>query len=199
LQVIEEHQGSLLWLAGFFATTMMHVQALTFYGSFIVLFHELTRPRNARAARVYVVIFAAAAIMAEYRLVSVAASGPPPQRFGGAADDAGPGATDAALPAWRQGAGLLWHIALRPLADCAVWLLGAAGSLVARLLSLVTVGRSDDVLDSLRAFMTPRDAGLLSVYSERWTVRWGWVLFSFMAVFVGCPFPCPSPCRLSPA
>ena len=70
LASIESYQRSLLWLGGFLAGFALDLQGLAFYAAFLWIFTTLTAPRNARRARISIVLLALAAFFVEHLLVA---------------------------------------------------------------------------------------------------------------------------------
>jgi hypothetical protein len=80
---------------------------------------------------------------------------------------------------------MLWRFVLLPVLEALWWLLGAAGSVVASVVSQVTGGVADDAVAAvLRPFQSSFDSGRLDVNPALWNVRFGFALWSVAAIVV---------------
>jgi hypothetical protein len=199
LSTLEGYSASLLYLNSLFTTQVLVVQSISFYAVLMWASWTATALPGAQRARIWIIGGLVVAIVAEAvivrRATSMSASAASLSAFGSGGGAGGwaragasartAGETAPGMPAWRAGLSILWRFVLLPVLEALWWLLGAAGSVVATIVSQVTGGAADDAVAAvLRPFQTSFDSGRLDVNPSLWNVRFGFALWSIAAIVV---------------
>jgi len=198
LSTLESYSATLLYLNSLFTTQLLVIQSVSFYSVIMWILWTVTAQPQAMKARFSVIVGLALALMIEGILVKQAtrSAGYASFSFSFMESQSQVNGTknttsntntrsysNEGLPSWQAGFSDLLHYLVYPTLELAGWLFEYLGSWLATIISKISGGASDEVLQNvLRGFLSSYDSGRLDVNPLLWTVRFGFLLWASLCV-----------------
>lgn len=200
LSTLESYSATLLYLNSLFTTQLLVIQSVSFYSVIMWILWTVTAQPQAMKARFWVIVGLALALMVEGLLVKRATRSAGYASFSFSFMDTQSDVNNTknttsntntrsysteGLPSWQAGFSDLLHYLVYPTLELAGWLFEYLGSSLATIISKISGGASDEVLQNvLRGFLSSYDSGRLDVNPLLWNVRFGFLLYASLCVLV---------------